>query len=176
MEAPEGLIIRPELSNDYGKITELNNRAFGRPGEGRLVEALRHNHLFIKGLSLVAVLQGKLVGHILFFPILIRGEGKIFRSLALAPMAVLPQYQRIGIGTALVSTGIDEARAGKHGSVIVLGHRDYYPRFGFIPASRYGIFPPFPVPDDVFLAIELFPEGLKGVKGTVEYPPEFGEI
>lgn len=176
METPAELTIRPELSNDYAKITQINEQAFGQPGEGRLVEALRHNPLFIKGLSLVALFDRKLVGHILFFPILIKGEGKIFRSLALAPMAVLPEFQRMGIGTALVLSGLDEARAGKFGSVIVLGHRDYYPRFGFRPASGFGIFPPINVPDDAFFAMELQPDGLSGVNGTVEYPFEFSLV
>lgn len=176
METTAGLTIRPELSNDYIKITQINDKAFGQSGEGRLVEALRHNPLFIKGLSLVALLDGKLVGHILFFPILIKGQGKVFRSLALAPMAVLPEFQRMGIGTALVYGGLDEARAGKFGSVIVLGHRDYYPRFGFRQASGFGIFPPFNVPDDVFFAMELQQDGLSGVNGIVEYPPEFSVV
>lgn len=176
MEAPAGLIIRPELNSDYRRITELYDITFGQPAEGKLVEALRCTHLFIKGLSLVAILEGKPVGHILFYPILIRGEGKVFRSLALAPMAVLPEYQNIGIGSALVITGLDEARAGKFNSAIVLGHRDYYPRFGFRRASVYGIFPPFEVPEDVFFAMELQPGGLEGVRGTVEYPPEFAEV
>jgi len=176
MDSPDGLLIRPELKGDYEKITGLNDFAFGQKGEGRLVETLRRNPLFIKGLSLVALLEGNLVGHILFFPVLIRDGQKVFRSLALAPMAVLPGYQCKGIGTALVNTGIDEAREGKHRSVIVLGHREYYPRFGFRPAIHYGIIPPFNVPSDVFFAIELLPGGLEGVSGIVEYPPEFSGI
>jgi putative acetyltransferase len=176
METTAGLIIRPELSNDYGNITRLYDLAFGQVGEGRLVEALRHNPLFIKGLSLVAIIKGKLIGHILFFPILIKGEGKVFRSLALAPMAVLPEFQHTGIGTELVYSGLDEARAGKFGSVIVMGHRDYYPRFGFSPASGFGIFPPSEVPNDAFFAIELHNDGLSGVRGMVEYPAEFSLV
>jgi len=173
METLAGLILRPELSNDFFDITILHNKAFGQAAEGRLVEVLRRNPHFIKGLSLVAVLNGKLVGHILFFPILIKGEGKVFRSLALAPMSVLPEYQGKGIGSALVNLGIEEARADGFDSVIVLGHRDYYPRFGFAPASRLGITPPFEVPDEVFFAMELYPGALQGVKGMVEYPPEY---
>lgn len=176
METLAGLILRPELSNDFNDITILHNKAFGQAAEGRLVEVLRRNPHFIKGLSLVAVLNGKLVGHILFFPILIKGEGKVFRSLALAPMSVLPEYQGKGIGSALVNLGIEEASADGFDSVIVLGHRDYYPRFGFIPASRFGITPPFEVPDDVFFAMELYPGALQGVKGMVQYPPEFAGL
>ncbi|KAF0196703.1 MAG: putative acetyltransferase [Bacteroidetes bacterium] len=176
MDAPAGLLIRPELKSDYEKITALHDLAFGQKGEGRLVEALRRNPVFIRGLSLVALLDGNLVGHILFFPVLVRDGQKVFRSLALAPLAVLPNYQRKGIGSALVIAGIDEAREGKHRSVIVLGHREYYPGFGFRPAIHYGILPPFDVPSDVFFAMELIPGGLAGVSGTVEYPPEFSEF
>ncbi len=176
MDAPAGLIIRPELKSDYERITALHDHAFGQIGESRLVEALRRNPLFIRGLSLVALLDGNLVGHILFFPVLIRDGQKVFRSLALAPIAVLPDYQRKGIGSALVNTGIDEAREGKHRSVIVPGHPEFFPGFGFRPAIHYGIRPPFDVPADLFFAMELIPGGLTGVSGIVEYPPEFSEF
>lgn len=176
MEPPPGLVIRPELYNDFAMITEVNDLAFGHAAEGQLVVALRKNPLFIKGLSLVAMLGDRLVGHILFFPVLIRDGVRVFRTLALAPMSVLPGYQRKGIGSALVLTGLDEARAGKFQSVMVLGHHDYYPKFGFKPASLYGISPPFRVPDNVFLALELLPGALDGVKGMVEYPPEFAIV
>ncbi|MHC1775411.1 MAG: GNAT family N-acetyltransferase [Lentimicrobium sp.] len=176
MELPEGLIIRPELSSDYSKITRLNDLAFGQPGEGKLVEALRTNPLFIKGLSLVAIINGQVVGHILFFPVLIRSNNKVFRSLVLAPMSVLPGFQGKGIGSALVYAGLDEATAGKFDSVVVLGSWDYYTRFGFKPACGFGIVPPFEAPDDVFFALELRPDGLSGVNGMVEYPGEFAFI
>lgn len=173
MDSPAGLLIRPELKGDYEKITGLNDLAFGQKREGRLVETLRRNPLFIKGLSLVALLEGNLVGHILFFPVLIRDGHKVFRSLVLAPLSVLPGYQRKGIGTALVNAGIDEAREGKHRSVIVSGRREYYTRFGFRPAILYGILPPVNLSADLFFALELIPEGLDGLSGIVEYPPEF---
>lgn len=176
METPSGLIIRPELSNDIRKITGLYDEAFGQPCEGKLVDALRHNPLFIQGLSLVAVVEEKLAGHILFFPVFIRGGGKVFQTLALGPMAVLPGYHRKGIGTALVNAGIDEAKAGKFRSVLVLGHPDYYPRFGFKSASQYGIYPPFEVSQGGFLAMELLPDSLRGVSGCVEYPAEYAEV
>jgi putative acetyltransferase len=176
MEAPPGLVIRPELFNDFANITRLNDLAFGQPAEGQLVEALRRNPLFIKGLSLVALLENQLVGYILLFPVLIRDQARVFRTLALAPMSVLPGYQGKGIGSALVYAGLEEARVGKFQSVIVLGHRDYYPKFGFKPASLYGIYPPMSVPDNVFFALELLPGALDGVKGMVEYPPEFTKV
>jgi len=176
MEVPIGLRIRPELGNDCVKITRLNEIAFGRPDESRLIELLRQNPMYIKGFSLVAVLEDKPVGHILLYPVLIRGEARIFRSLALVSLAVLPEYQGKGIGSALVNSGLDEARAGKYTSAVVRGCGDFFPRFGFIPASIFGISPPFIVADEAFLAMELFPGGLRGVVGTVDYPAEFSEF
>jgi len=168
--------IRPEMIDDYASITEVNDLAFGQKNEGQLILRLRGTKKFIPGLSLVAEIEGRLVGHILFYPIEIRSEGKVFPSLALAPMAVLPEYQKQGIGSRLVKEGLKKARKLGFKSVIVLGHAAYYPRFGFEPASRWGIRPPFEVPDDVFMALELVREGLKGVQGVVVYPPEFSEV
>jgi len=137
---------------------------------------LRKTKKFNPGLSLVAEVQGRIVGHILFYPIEIRSEDKVFPSLALAPMAVLPEYQRQGIGSQLVEEGLKKARKLGFSSVIVLGHAAYYPRFGFEPAGKWGIQPPFEVPDDVFMALELVRDGLKDIQGTVEYPPEFKSL
>lgn len=173
MELPAGLIIRPELGSDYSKITRITDIAFGHSGEGKLIEALRMNPLYIKGLSLVAIINAQVVGHILFFPVLIRSDNKVFRSLALAPMSVLPGFQGRGIGSALISAGLDEAKAGKFDSVLVLGPGDYYLRFGFKPASRFGIESPFEGSDDMFFALELRSDGLSGVSGVVDYPGEF---
>ena len=96
-----------------------------------------------------------------------------FASLALAPMAVLPEYQNKGVGSQLVRTGLMQAGSMDHKSVIVLGHPEYYPRFGFAPASRWQIKPPFDVPDEAFMALELKEGALKDVCGVVEYPKAF---
>ncbi len=176
MRIPAGLIIRPELSNDYNKITSLYDQAFEQAVEGKLVEALRRNPLFIKGLSLIAILGDQVVGHILFFPVFIKGGNNIFRSLSLAPMSVLPGFRAKGIGSALMYAGLDEAKAGKFDSVVVPGPRSFYPHFGFKPASLFEINPPPGIPDDLFFAMELRPEGLSGVKGMVDYPDEFSRV
>jgi predicted N-acetyltransferase YhbS len=168
--------IRRETAGDHQNITVVNNLAFGQKNEGQLVMRLRKTKKFNPGLSLVAEVQGRIVGHILFYPIEIRSEDKVFPSLALAPMAVLPEYQRQGIGSQLVEEGLKKARKLGFSSVIVLGHAAYYPRFGFEPAGKWGIRPPFEVPDDVFMALELVRDGLKDIQGTVEYPPEFKSL
>jgi len=168
--------IRQETDQDYRGITHVNNLGFGQKNEGELILKLRKTRKFIPELSLVAEVQSGIVGHILFYPIEIKSQGQVFPSLALAPMAVIPEYQKKGIGGELVKEGLKRARDLGFKSVIVLGHAAYYPRFGFEPASRWDIRPPFDVPDDVFMALELVRDGLKGAQGVVVYPPEFSEV
>jgi predicted N-acetyltransferase YhbS len=165
--------VRQETDKDYRGITDVNNLGFGQKNEGQLILKLRKTKKFIPELSLAAEIHNSIVGHILFYPIGIRNKDKVFPSLALAPMAVLPDFQKQGVGSQLIKEGLKRARKLGFKSVIVLGHAAYYPRFGFKPASRWGIRPPFDVPDDVFMALELVKDGLKDIQGTVEYPPEF---
>jgi len=168
--------ITPETEEDFNEITRLHNLAFNQPEEGELVKKLRKTSSFISELSLVAKIEGAVVGHILFYPIRIKKHGGECNSLALAPMSIHPDYQKKGIGSTLVRKGLATAkRLGFH-SVVVLGHSTYYPRFGFKPAKGWGIDPPFEVPDDVFFAIELVKNGLKDCDGTVEYPKEFNRL
>jgi len=167
------LKIRPETEEDLTKITEVNDLAFGQKNEGILVERLRKTDSFISELSLVAELEGKIVGHILFYPVTIRSADSEFLSLSLGPMAVIPELQRLGIGSQLVSEGLQAAKRLGHRSVIVLGHPEYYPRFGFKPASRWNIKAPFDAPDEAFMTLELVAGELKDKGGTVEYPEEF---
>jgi len=167
--------LRPEMIDDYASITEVNDLAFCQKNEGQLILRLRGTKKFIPELSLVAEIDSRIVGHILFYPIQIKGDDQVFPSLALAPMAVLPEFQKQGIGSQLVREGLKRARKLGFKSVIVLGHAAYYPRFGFEPASRWGVQPPFEVPDDVFMALELVKDGLKDIQGRVEYPPEFND-
>jgi predicted N-acetyltransferase YhbS len=164
--------IRPETRSDIKAIGQVNDLAFGQADEGLIVEKLRRNPAFVKELSFVALFNGEVVGHILFFPVSIRGEHAASPSLALAPMSVLPELQNMGIGGQMVKAGLEAAKQLGFKSVIVLGHKEYYPRFGFVPASRYGIKAPFDVPDEAFMALELQPGGLSDVSGTVQYPPE----
>ncbi len=168
--------IRPEQPDDYAAIDEVNRLAFGQEAEGRLVATLREADDFDPALSLVAVRDDRVVGHILFSPIAIETEGGDVPAIALAPMAVLPDYQRRGIGSELVREGLEACRRQGHRVVVVLGHPAFYPRFGFTPAIGNGIRCPFDVPDEAFMAMALTPGGLDGIKGVVRYPPAFDQV
>jgi predicted N-acetyltransferase YhbS len=172
------IIIRKETVADYPEIKRIVKAAFekefGQDNETVLIEKLRRNPDFIPELSLVAVSGDRIVGYILFFPIKIKINDTLSDSLSLAPMAVDPSLQRKGIGKRLVEEGLSTARDLGHKSVIVLGHAEYYPRFGFRPASKWNIKPSFEgVPDNAFLAIELVDGALNDVRGIVQYPEEF---
>ena len=168
--------IRTEEPADYEAIRKLNDEAFGQQNEGRLIEALRAMPAYIAQLSLVAEIRGKIVGHILFSPVEIQSKEAVHHAIALAPMAVLPEWQGRGIGSQLVEEGLRRARQLGHGAVIVLGHEWFYPRFGFQPARNWNIRCPFPVPEAAFMAIELRQGALKGVKGVVRYLKPFDEV
>jgi predicted N-acetyltransferase YhbS len=152
----------------------VNQLAFQQENESKLIEKIRVGENFVPELSLVAELDGEMVGHILFSKIKIVGKAE-HESLALAPMAVLPKFQKQGIGGELVKAGLEIARKLGFDSVIVLGHADYYPRFGFEKASKWDIKCPFEVPDEAFMVIELVEDSLKDKAGTVRYPKEFME-
>lgn len=170
------LIVRPETVTDYPQVAEINRLAFGQEGEARLVEAIRQSQNYIPALSLVALWDDAVVGHILFSRIHIQAAEKAIPALALAPMAVLPDYQNRAVGTGLVWEGLNACRRGHHEIVVVLGHEHFYPRFGFVPASRYGIRAPFPAPDAAFMVQELTPAALDGVSGVVHYPAYFDGV
>lgn len=167
------IIIRPETKEDYPKIAEVNELAFGQKNESSLIEKPRNTSDFIADLSLVAEYNDDVIGHILFCPVKINDGGVRHTSLALAPMCVHPSHQRKGIGRKLVREGLKRAKDIGYGSVIVVGHPEYYPKFGFRKASEYDIKAPFDVPDDAFLALELVEGALKKIKGIVEYPKLF---
>ena len=170
------MLIRAETPEDYIVIEKVNDLAFEQKVEGFLVKKLRMDAAFVPGLSLVAELDGSVIGHILFTKIEIEGAHASFDSLALAPMSVLPAHQSKGIGSALVNEGLKKAKGLGFKSVIVLGHQRYYPRFGFKPASQWNIKCPFPVPDAAFMGLELMPGALEKVSGTVIYAPPFSEV
>jgi putative acetyltransferase len=170
------ITVRPEQQADIDDIYELNKLAFGQDNEARLVGLLRSAPGYVPGLSLVASAENALVGHILFSKIFVVSGDARHETLALAPMSVHPRYQKQGVGARLITQGLESARDMGFGSVVVLGHEHYYPKFGFVPASRWGIRAPIEVPDDVFMAIELLPGSLKNISGIVEYPVEFSAI
>jgi putative acetyltransferase len=170
------ITIQPEKEEYYTAIHELNVFAFGREDEAELVNKLRKSSDFVQELSLVAVKDKKVVGHILFSPVAIHTKKRILPALALAPMAVHPEFQNRGIGSELVRQGLERCRKLGYKVVIVVGHPTYYPRFGFISARAKGLETPFPVPDEAFMVIELTPGALNGISGMIIYPPAFEEV
>jgi putative acetyltransferase len=163
--------IREERPDDAPAIREVNKRAFGQDQEGNIVDALRTNGAV--SLSLVAAVNGRIVGHIMYSPITVGG---VITGAALGPMAVVPEYQRQGIGSKLVEAGNEKLQDDDCPFIIVLGHRNYYPRFGFRPASMYGIECEWAVPDDVFMLLVLDEAKMQGVSGLAKYRHEFSTI
>lgn len=165
--------IRDEQPEDLAAVHALNVDAFGGGAEADLVDALRERAT--PHISLVADEGGLVAGHIFFSPVTLTGHADL-TVMGLAPMAVLPAMQRRGIGSALVRAGLDRCRALGSGAVVVLGHAGYYPRFGFAPASRFGIGCEYDVPDDVFMALELAPGALHDRSGVIRYDDAFGRL
>ena len=165
------MIVRAEIPTDQAAVHRINQLAFGTDNEANLVDALRA--LADPYLSLVAVEDDQIVGHIFFSPVTIESETSTYTAMGLAPMAVLPEYQKRGIGSALVQYGLRECRRIGHDVVVVVGHSEYYPRFGFTPAREKGLRCEFDVPDEVFMVAELSPGALNGRQGLVKYHPEF---
>jgi putative acetyltransferase len=167
-----GLLIRDETPADHAAIREVNRLAFGQDDEGRLVDALRDGGY--ARVSLVAEADGEIVGHILFSDLPIVTPEETVPALSLAPMAVIPSHQRSGIGSALVRKGLRACQGPGHEIVVVLGHPEFYPRFGFTTKLTERLKAPFS--GEAFMAQELVPGALEGVEGEVRYPPPFGEL
>lgn len=165
------MLVRPENGTDVPAIRAVNLAAFDTALEADLVASLRREA--DPFLSLVAEDDGTVVGHILFSPVTLDGDSRL-RIAGLAPMAVIPSRQRRGVGTMLVRHGLERCRQAGFTACVVLGHAGYYPRFGFAPASRFGLRSEYDVPDDVFMAMELVPGALGGRSGLIRYHPAFG--
>jgi putative acetyltransferase len=169
------LTIRPETGADVADIRRVNELAFGQPAEAQLVEALRRDARPF--LSLVADDDGAVVGHICFSPVEVeRPDGGRMMILGLAPMAVLPERQNRGIGSRLVEAGLDACRASGAVAVVVLGHPEYYPRFGFVPAAPRGLVSEYDVPDPVFMLAELVRGAGGEVRGVARYHEAFRNV
>lgn len=165
-----GVLIRDEHPRDFEEVRMVNEAAFGGRDEADLIDRLREEGVVL--LSLLAELEGRIVGHILFSRMTIETAQDSVSAVSLAPMAVLPQYQRRRIGSQLVRRGLARLRESGERIAIVLGHKDYYPRFGFSCELARQLTSPFP--PEAFMALELVAGALKNVRGEVRYPAAFG--
>lgn len=165
-------ILRSEKPDDHDAIRAVNLLAFDREDEGQLVDALRMSG--DARLSLIAEIEGRVVGHILFSILSINTPAGPIAALALAPMAVVPEHQRQGIGSALVREGLRISREQGHRIVIVVGYPEYYPRFGFSTAQADRLRSPYSGP--AFMALALVPGALDAVEGEVRYPSPFSSL
>jgi putative acetyltransferase len=164
--------IREERAGDIDAIRDVNRLAFGQEAEGRLVDRLR-DEAYAR-VSLIAEVEAHVVGHILFSDLPIMAPDQTLPAVALAPMAVVPEHQRRGIGSALVNAGLTACRSRGFRVAIVLGHRAFYPRFGFSSTLARQLDAPYRGED--FMAVELESGALAGVRGRVSYPPPFAEV
>jgi len=167
------LQILKESSADIDEIRALNVLAFPSEAEAKLVDRLRE--LDQATVSLVAESSGRLVGHILFSDVTLP-DCRNLKILGLGPMCVAPECQRSGFGTALVKAGLEASQAMGYEAVVVLGHPDYYPKFGFRPSTEFGFKSEYDVPREAFMALELKQHSLSEASGVVEYHPAFANV
>jgi putative acetyltransferase len=165
------IAIREERPGDITAVRQLNQRAFGQDQEANIVDALRSNGGAL--LSLVATLDDRVVGQIMYSPLVVDGT---FEGAGLGPMAVLPEHQRQGIGSNLVEAGNRKLKDGGCPFIIVVGHPDYYPRFGFRPARAQGITSEWDLPDNVFMLLVLDQTKMQGASGLAKYRHEFSTV
>lgn len=168
------LLIRPETAADITAIREVNESVFGQSAEADLVDALRQARKIT--LSLVAVEAKEVVGYLLFSPATIETPNGVVPALGLAPIAVTPTMQRRGIGSQLMRTGIDQCRQLAHQRIVVVGHPEYYRRFNFVRANKYGLRCEYDVPVENFMALELSAGAFANCAGLVKYAPEFATV
>jgi putative acetyltransferase len=161
-------IVRDERPEDLAAIREVNDRAFDQPLEGHIVDELRKHGA--AQLSLVAIVEGRIAGHILFSPV---ASATGATGAGLGPMAVTPDHQRRGVGTALIEAALPRLRAAGCPFVVVLGHHEYYTRFGFVPASRHGLRCEWDVPDEAFMVYVIDAAATAAAAGLIRYRPEF---
>ncbi len=165
--------IRPEELKDHIDVYAVNAAAFKTPAEANLVEVLRKEAR--PYISIVAEESGKIVGHILFTPMTMPGQDGLM-IMGLGPLAVVPEQQKKSVGSALIKAGLERCRELGYGAVVVLGHKGYYPRFGFIPSVNYGITCEYDVPPEAFMVLELVPGYLNSAEGIIHYHAVFKNV
>lgn len=173
MKSNKRVLIRNEEEEDRAAVHAVNITAFKSPAEACLVDILRQEASPV--VSLVAIENNAVVGHIMFSPVLL-SEQPGLKIMGLAPLAVLQRNQRTGTGSALISAGLQRCKEMGWGAVVVLGFPAYYPRFGFVPASRFGLGCEYDVADEAFMAVELQPGYLHGSSGIIHYHAAFKNI
>ena len=166
--------IRKEKDSDKGNIWKVNAEAFETEAEANLVNALRDSG--ISFISLVAEEDREIVAHILFTPVELIGDDSGLKLMGLAPMAVLTKLQKKSIGSQLVKTSIEKCLTQGYDAVVVLGHPEYYPKFGFMPSIKFGIKSEYDVPDEAFMVLELKEGSLKEKYGVIKYHTAFGSV
>lgn len=164
--------IRDEAPADYPAIREVNERAFGGTGEPKLVDMLRASKKLV--ISLVAVHQNRVVGHISFSTVTVAEAPENLRAVGLAPMSVLPEFQNRGIGSKLVRDGLEACKRAGYDVAVVLGHTNFYPRFGFVKAKDYELDNEYDAVDS-FMVLELQKGALEKIRGLVKYSSEFSD-
>jgi len=166
--------IRAEKKTDINHIWQINAEAFETKEEADLVNTLRDSG--VPSISLVYEQNNELLGHILFTKVELVGDTSGLKLAGLAPMAVSPKFQNSGIGSSLIKAGIQQCINDGYDAIIVLGHPDYYPKFGFVPSVKYGIKTEYDVPENVFMVLEIKENVLKGKQGTIKYHEAFGSV
>ena len=170
------VVIRPERPDEFDAVRAVNLSAFDEPTEANLADALRETPEYIPELSLVAEIDGEIVGHALFCEVTVEQEHGEIVALSLGPIAVKPEWQRKGIGGNLIEAGHRGGREMGYPFVVLIGHPWYYPRFGYLQARQYGLETIWPVSDPVFMVCELQPGALEHAAGQLRYPEPFVKL
>ena len=168
------MLIRSERDTDKDLIWEFNAQACETQAEANLVNVLRG--IGCKKISLVAEIGNKVVGYILFTPVELIGDENSLELFGLAPMGVLPEYQKQGIGSELVKEGLKRCQSIACDAVVVLGHPNYYPKFGFVPSVQFGIKSEYEVPNEAFMILELVAGVLQNHTGVIKYHEAFNQL